>query len=151
MLSSPDTLQILLARFSSMSWSSSRPAWSCLIVEDLATRMKCLQPSVLGSNCAFICPSTDVFFFACFNDVMAHFKLVNYQFPNFAMLLVSLCGFKIIYEVHQCTTCQRTNYLDTISNNRCLSYLIYWPKTNTYQNISKFWHPNIKKQNMTMA
>ena len=122
MLSPPDTLWVVLARFVTIAERTTlestfmgKPTtmdsrvWPCLIVEVLATCEKFLES-----------------FYHCI--VIKKFLLRNrsartrkVQVPVLDYRARSLCDFKITRRMKQHKTCQRTNYCDTTDHRGYLS------------------------------
>ena len=141
MLSSPDTLQVLLGGFTSNGLEHSlvscafRPTWPCLIVEAFTTRAKFLQPS---GYCTMI-----NYIFNLFSQQMFLVASVALEpgsnslnmFPDKRMSHVHPCSFQSIHGRNRCTF-QRTKYHDTI-NPSCFGHVIYLPQTSTNQDITK--------------
>ena len=81
----PDTLRVLLARLalmagSTVSKSSFRLTWRCLIIEAFATLAKCLE---LSGYCTMInCASTfcTINVFGYFRGIMSEFELMKHKF-----------------------------------------------------------------------
>ena len=136
MLSSPDTLRVLLATHwiclsgleHSLNIHGFNPISPYLIIEVLDTWEKFLQPSGYKrviSNFAFTFDGINIF--GCFLNVMTLFKLVEHKFSESdyaAYLPMTLMAFKFMCEemafkfsVKKCTMCEPTNYRDTINDS----------------------------------
>ena len=85
--SSPDTLRVLLTKFTSMTLSmasgpSFRPIRPCPIVQVLIILAKFIEPSGYCSviNCTFTSGAPNLL--GCFHSVMFLFELAKHKFPN---------------------------------------------------------------------
>ena len=116
---SPDTLSTThlvclygldTALESMVSWLS----YLFLLIEIFSTRRK--FPELHLINCTFTLRPSNIY--SCFFGVMTQFELVKQEFLNLATLHAQLCSFKITHGMNQWTTCERTNYQDTINHTR---------------------------------
>ena len=88
MLSSPDTLWMLLTRFFYMAWNTASEflflgqPWSCPLVGFLVTSAKFLKLFSYCSviNCTLTFHTTNIFGYIC--GIMAQFKVVKNKFLN---------------------------------------------------------------------
>ena len=121
MPTSPDTLRMVLSGFASITWNTaSESTTSGLLIEVLATWAKFLQPFGYCTriNFNFTFCTNNVFRFFCV--VVDQFQLIKYKFSNWTTLHVHLRRFQITHDVKQYTTCQHTNYHDTINHREYL-------------------------------
>ena len=101
---------------------SFRPTWTCLVVKVLATGGKSFEPSSswMGINCTVKFRTMNIF--SCFHCAMAQFELISHKFPNQNTLQIYLRSFHIPHGMKQCTTCQCTNYHNTIDYRGYVTY-----------------------------
>ena len=150
MLSSPDTLHVLIARFAYMAWSTASES-TVLGLADLVRSSRFFQPvrNFLNHQVTVLWIIVPSYFAQQMFLVVSvvQFKLVKHQFLDETRFHVYLYGFQITQGVKQCTTCHRINYHDTTFNGlNCFSLMIYILQTNTYQDIAKLLtHYRVKK------
>ena len=126
---SPDTLRVLLCKFTPVAWSTVSES-TVFRLPDFAWLSRFLQP---GRNFLKLLitiqwatthsPFVQQNVFRCFRGVLAQFEIVKHKLPCYTKLLVHLGGFQITQRMKKCTTCQQTNYRDTTNHSEYLSQL----------------------------
>ena len=118
MLCSPDTLQVLLTKLTSMAESMTSESM-VRGLPDLARSLRFLQ---LKKQNFFY--TTNVF--GWFQGDMAKFELVKHKFPKEIMLCVHLCNFQILNRMKQCTY-QSTNYHHITNHSlNCFGHKVFF-------------------------